>query len=325
MRYKPTDNKLKIIIGISMAGGFGILPFGIYRFLQQDWLMGTLDLVASVGMMILGLYVYLSKKIDFAVHIMLIVTLIVLVFTMYNKGIEQAYWIYPALASSYFLLKHKSAALFSCFGIALIMPVLYQQASPLTFAAIMTTLVITLAFSYIFAAEGNSHQKLLLELVVKDPLTGAGNRRALADKLDTLIASFKRTGSKATILLLDIDHFKKINDLYGHSAGDNFLVELTNTLKSRIRVTDNLYRYGGEEFIIVAENTQLDAGLILAEELRVTIEKAKLIPETYATLSIGIAELQTDESEDHWINRADDALFKAKKSGRNLVCISGKP
>ncbi len=323
MRDGPSENKLKIIISISLAGGIGILPFSIYRFLQQDWLLSIVDFIISSCMLMLALYVYRSKKINFATHVMLIITLLGLIFIISTKGIDQAYWIYPALAYSYFLLEHKVASLYASFGIVVITPVLYQHATPVTFASIMITLVMTLMFTYIFAAEGYKKQQLLLDLVVKDPLTGAGNRRALSNKIENLIAIFKRAGNKATILLLDIDHFKRINDLYGHRVGDNFLVELTKVLKSRIRVTDSLYRYGGEEFVIVTENTKLDAGLILAEELRATIEKEKLIPETYATLSIGVAELQTDESESIWFNRADDALYKAKKSGRNLVCISG--
>jgi len=323
MINEQNTNKVNILIGISMAGGIGILPFCLYRLANQDWITGIFDLIASLGMMTLALYVYRTKRINVAIYVLAIITLIVLVFTMYNKGIQQAYWIFPALASTYFILKPKFAALYSIITIVLISPVLYQQATMLTFSAIIITLVITLAFAFIFATEVNAQRDMLLEQATKDPLTGAGNRRALAEKLNQQIASMQRTSSKSTALLLDMDHFKKINDKFGHHAGDRFLVKLTKALRSRIRVTDSLFRFGGEEFIVIAENTDLEAGRVLAEELRSTIENGNLIPEAVTTVSIGVAELQADENDESWIKRADDALFKAKESGRNQVYISG--
>ncbi len=321
MGIKPSKNKLKIMIGISLAAGMIILPFSIFRFLQQDLIMGMFDLILSLGLILFAVNINRTKDIDFAASLLLTLTLIVLLLIMYNKGVQMAYWIYPTLASSYFLLKYKTAALYSCFVILLLIPFLYLESSLLTFSTILATLIITLAFSYFFAAEEHYQHEMLLGLAVKDPLTGACNRRALSEKLNNLIALFQRTGNNVTILLLDIDHFKRINDTYGHNVGDNFLVQLTKTLKSRIRLTDTLYRYGGEEFIIVTENTCREAGQTLAEKLRGIIEQDKLIPETTATISIGVAELQANENESNWIKRADEALFRAKKSGRNLVCI----
>jgi len=186
------------------------------------------------------------------------------------------------------------------------------------------SLTITLIFAYVFATQMEYQQVLLIDQATKDPLTGAGNRRALAEKVEQLIASFQRTGNKVTLLLLDLDDFKKINDTFGHNIGDNFLIQLTKLLKSRVRVSDSLFRFGGEEFIIVAENTDLAAAMVLADELRNTIEKTKIIPETAVTVSIGIAELNMEESNDQWIKRADNALFKAKELGKNQVYIAEK-
>ncbi len=322
MTHQSNVIKLKILIGVSLAGGLGILPFAIYRYSIQDWLIGTMDLIAGVGMLILAVYVYRAKQIIIATHVMLSITLIILTFTIYNKGAQQAYWIYPALISFYYLHKPKTAILYTCITAALLLPVLYQQMTTPGFFTLITTILMTLLLAYIFASEVESQQKLLLEQATKDPLTGAGNRRALAVTLDQQVASFRRNGNKTTVLLLDMDHFKKINDKYGHNAGDRFLIHLTKTLNSRIRITDSLFRFGGEEFIVVAKNIDLEAGRILAEELRSTIEKGNLIPETNTTVSIGVAELQADETSDNLIKRADDALFQAKELGRNRVIVS---
>ena len=89
-------------------------------------------------------------------------------------------------------------------------------------------------------------------LIRKDPLTGVGNRRALEEKLDEYTASQQRTKIVASLIMIDLDHFKNINDVYGHIVGDQVLIKLTEIINSRIRISDNLYRFGGEEFVIIA-------------------------------------------------------------------------
>jgi len=318
------STKEKILLRICLGGGLGIFPFAIYRLSMLDWTIGLMDLGASLGMLSLFAYVLITRNYDRAIKIPAIIAILAVVFSIYIKGYHQSYWLYPALASVFFLLKPKTAIGYSVLTIAIISPIIYQQTPIVTFGSILVSLTITLIFAYVFATQMEYQQVLLIDQATKDPLTGAGNRRALAEKVEQLIASFQRTGNKVTLLLLDLDDFKKINDTFGHNIGDNFLIQLTKLLKSRVRVSDSLFRFGGEEFIIVAENTDLAAAMVLADELRNTIEKTKIIPETAVTVSIGIAELNMEESNDQWIKRADNALFKAKELGKNQVYIAEK-
>ena len=152
-----------------------------------------------------------------------------------------------------------------------------------------------------------------------DPLTGTGNRRAQNEKLDAANALFRRAEVPANILILDIDHFKKINDRHGHITGDDVLLEMADLIRANTRPTETLYRYGGEEFIIIAEHTALSGAAQLAEKLRRLIEQNTFSADIRLTVSFGVAELHRSEGRQGWLSRADDALFQAKNEGRNRV------
>ena len=122
-----------------------------------------------------------------------------------------------------------------------------------------------------------------------------------------------------SLLLLDLDFFKKINDQHGHAAGDMVLVEVVRLMKSNTRALDALFRYGGEEFIIVPLYVELAEACIIAEKLRVIIEQHQFVNNIQLTVSMGVAQYRLNESAETWIARADAALYLAKESGRNRV------
>ena len=177
-------------------------------------------------------------------------------------------------------------------------------------------------FCFMFVKKDGIQKKNLTELAAKDPLTGVGNRRALGENIDKVLMSHKRKKAVSSLISFDIDHFKPINDTFGHLAGDILLVSITEIISGRIRSADNLYRQGREEFVIVAMDTNRDTAASLAEELRALVEISKLNTERAITISFGVAELSEGETPQDWINRADAALYRAKMSGRNTVCVS---
>jgi len=144
----------------------------------------------------------------------------------------------------------------------------------------------------------------------------------LSENVESILHSQKRKKESASLISFDIDHFKSINDTYGHLTGDQILVSITETIRGRIRSTDQLYRQGGEEFIIVAMDTTQETAASLAEELRKLIENTKLHDERAVTISFGVAELTEGEDQHEWIKRVDSALYEAKMAGRNTVCVS---
>ncbi|KEA65754.1 diguanylate cyclase (GGDEF domain) with PAS/PAC sensor [Marinobacterium lacunae] len=165
----------------------------------------------------------------------------------------------------------------------------------------------------------------LARLSRTDRLTGLSNRGYWEECLEHEYDRFLRNHRSSSLIMLDIDHFKKINDTYGHQAGDQVIRSLAQLIKEHIRSTDSAGRYGGEEFGILLPDTSDSHAEVLAERLRRAAQDALIYygDETIRfTLSLGIAESQPDDSHhESWIKRADEALYKSKQGGRNQTTI----
>lgn len=159
----------------------------------------------------------------------------------------------------------------------------------------------------------------------KDALTGIGNRAALNEALVREIEVAQRHGRTLGMIIFDIDHFKKINDTYGHNTGDCLLKALTHTAEDTIRNSDQVFRYGGEEFVVLLPETSIKGVKRLAERIRRNLESLECICEGHhikMTASFGAAVLDTEETEESFFIRTDKALYKAKNEGRNCTRIS---
>ncbi len=158
-----------------------------------------------------------------------------------------------------------------------------------------------------------------------DPLTGLQNRRSVDEKASELLRQFEEKGSPFSAIMIDIDHFKKFNDTYGHHAGDDVLRVLSATLRDFLKGMDLPARYGGEEFLVLLPATMLDDTYVVAEKLRKLIARNELkVIKTQenigrVTVSAGIAEVRSGDTVESVIDRADRALYLAKGSGRNNV------
>jgi len=158
-----------------------------------------------------------------------------------------------------------------------------------------------------------------------DSLTGLYNRRAISGKLRDLINRANRYKEDFSLVMLDIDHFKKVNDRYGHLTGDEVLEKIATLVRRNIRNTDVVGRYGGEEFIIILPQTNLSSAWVIAERIRSIIENAEMKDPAgnvfTVTVSQGLSEWERGEDADALISCADEALYKAKARGRNRVQI----
>jgi diguanylate cyclase len=167
-----------------------------------------------------------------------------------------------------------------------------------------------------------SYEQKLVEMNIKDGLTGIYNRRFLQTRLNEEYQRHKRYGMKLSLIMFDIDFFKKVNDCHGHPCGDAVLQSVTAAIAAIIRETDCLARYGGEEFCCLLPQTDLAAASILAERFRQHIEKL-LTPcrenNIKVTISLGVSELEAGDFAEALLKRADEALYQAKNSGRNRV------
>lgn len=160
----------------------------------------------------------------------------------------------------------------------------------------------------------------------KDPLTGIRNRAALEENLASEVALARRHGPELALIVFDLDNFKQINDTHGHQRGDCAIKAAVQAALDCARDSDNLYRYGGEEFVMLLRNTDAQGACMLAERIRSSIENLSIECDTARisfTVSAGVASLLSDDSPDTLFDRADRALLQAKEKGRNrVVCAN---
>ncbi|MBV7496145.1 GGDEF domain-containing protein [Pseudomonas sp. NPDC086112] len=161
---------------------------------------------------------------------------------------------------------------------------------------------------------------------LRDPLTDTGNRIAMDQTLEREIEMSRRHSQPLSLLMLDIDHFKQINDTYGHSAGDEVLKAVAASIKNQLRNVDMVFRFGGEEFLILLSNTSREAAAMVGERLRFAAQAQDYVAEgkmIELTVSIGCSTLLPGESAESLLRRADSALYVAKREGRNRLAMAG--
>ena len=169
----------------------------------------------------------------------------------------------------------------------------------------------------------NRQVTLMSELMI-DPMTGLYNRRSFEDSLEKEIESAEQTGAKSYVTIFDIDHFKEVNDTYGHSNGDIVIKALCKMMKEKSKDMGLAFRYGGEEFVILFHDVELSKVMNVVEDIRTEFRcyYFNFMNKDGITCSCGVAEYIKGESSKAWFNRADSALYKAKESGRNRTVIS---
>lgn len=164
-------------------------------------------------------------------------------------------------------------------------------------------------------------KKELEKFATIDKLTGIYNRRRIEEFLEIEMEVAKRHSQPLSLILVDIDHFKSVNDTYGHQVGDMVLSQTTKIISQNLRKSDIFGRWGGEEFVVICPQTNKNETFVLAEKLRVAIEEHEFEKVGHKTICLGIAELEHDDNEKILVERADKALYEAKNSGRNRAVV----
>jgi diguanylate cyclase (GGDEF)-like protein len=317
---ESTEGFLPLIL--SAAGALGVLPFAVIRFMNGQWIAGTLDVIIVIGLITLGTFVYRTRRVRFASIALSVLCICGVLSTVYLSGPQQVFWAYPALMAVFYLVKPREAITFALALVAALIPRLLPEDNGFQTTTVLITIVVMSAFAYAFSIVTNRQREQLILLATKDPLTGVGNRRALENKLTEVVAAHSRKQSPSSLILIDLDHFKAVNDAHGHAMGDEILRSITDIVNLRIRLTDSLYRIGGEEFVVVLEGQDAASAAHLAEQLRTLVEANELVPDQSVTISLGVAEIRYKETSSDWIHRADEALYAAKRRGRNTTSVA---
>jgi len=318
IKRTTTEIMLLILSGLSAVL---ISPFIYLRYIGGDFIVAIMDAIIVFILLAFFVFIYITRKIATAKLFLATFLAIAIATVVIIRGQSHLYWLYPAIIAFYYILPERSAGIICLVAISIISAQIFPGDSLIDFATIVMSLCFTSIFSYmIFSNYRITNEKLTL-LATIDPLTLSGNRRALKQKLTDILADQKRQASKISLLLLDLDFFKKINDQHGHAVGDQVLVEVARLMKNHTRALDALFRYGGEEFIVVPLPVELAEASKVAEKLRAVVERYQFVNEIHLTVSIGVAEFRQGESAEAWIARADAALYLAKDAGRNRVMV----
>ncbi len=183
----------------------------------------------------------------------------------------------------------------------------------------------TLLCCLIYPLKNATLYQQALRMAYTDPLTQTSNRSAFDDYIKREISLATRHSKSLSIIFLDVDHFKHINDQYGHECGDVALTSVAKWIKECLRSSDAVFRFGGEEFVIILSETDLIGAELVAERIRNNIENHTMSYNMQAvniTASLGVSELRGNETVDALVKRADGAMYKAKKNGRNQVVLA---
>lgn len=184
----------------------------------------------------------------------------------------------------------------------------------------------SLLASLLFPLRNALLYRAALQSALRDPLTETGNRIAMEQTLKREIDIARRTLQPLSVLMVDIDHFKRINDSHGHMIGDEALKAVATALKESLRNVDMVFRYGGEEFMILLSNTNPEAASMIGERLRLAVLGIQYLVENRAielSVSLGCATLLPSESKESLLRRADSALYVSKRDGRNRLSMAG--
>lgn len=230
---------------------------------------------------------------------------------------------FPLIVASYCMLCRSRADAASVLIMALSAPMMWLTLEPLIAAAFIASLIAIIFFSSVLLREFELHHSHLYYQIDHDPMTGLLNRTSLHRRIENSIASLHCSAIPASLVTLDLDHFKRVNDVFGHDTGDFVLCEVARLLKENSPRSCTVFRLGGEEFLVLLTHIDENEARAHAESLRVEISKTAILPDFPITVSIGVANLRVCDNGDSWRRRSDNLLYMAKLNGRNQVASEG--
>ncbi len=324
------DFQLSIITLMGVIGVLGISPYAVYRLSQGNLVVGIADCVIVLSTIAAVAYAWYKDDTERAGLCLCGIFSLCATLIAINLGVNGLFWIYPLILFNFFMVtpgKAISASLLvlACLvGYSYLVPGSVFDSRYQMLSFVVTNFVAGL-LTFIFARRTRTQRDRLQQLATQDPLTGAGNRRAMNDELRIAVSTRYRHGRSFAVLVMDLDHFKQINDRFGHQAGDQVLIDFAELVRGSSRQGDRLFRFGGEEFLLLLPDTDSQGLLAAANHLLTRVRESLQGPGGAVSVSIGGALLNANESWSHWLQRADNSLYQAKREGRDCCIIDQTP
>ena len=323
MLYRlKTDFRLSIITLLGASAILGITPFAVMRFMQGNVLAGLMDSSILLGILAAVVYAWVTgdtRRSGLASAVIACSGAVAVGTVVGEPGL---FWLYPCLVTTFFLANPRIAVVLNISSVLVLMVHGGAFRSDVQMWSFASTAFVVSACAYVFAHRNHDQRERLEHLATIDPLTGIKNRRSMDQELDLAAANAERTGLPYALVLLDIDHFKRINDEHGHVVGDDVLTDLVALLKQNTRKSDQLFRYGGEEFVLLLPGVDGIGLKAVMNNLQQVLRKYMKHPGGAVTASFGVALLRHGEGVDSWLARADAALYEAKETGRDRIVFA---
>ena len=326
LRRLRTDFQLSIISLMGLFGVLGISPYAAYRLLKGNYLVGIADVMIVLSTVGAVVFAWVTgNTIRAGLYLCCVFTCLATLIAI-NLGVNGLFWIYPLILFNFFMVSPGKASIATCLVLAgLVSHALWQPGSVFEshyqMGSFLVTTLMACILTLVFAYRTQIQREQLQILAIQDGLTGARNRRAMDADLEIAAARKRRHDKPQALLVMDLDHFKQINDRFGHHAGDQVLIDFVRLIKRTSRQEDLLYRFGGEEFLLLLQDTDLSGLQSAAAQLHQQVHRGLQGPGGPVTVSIGGAVLQPNESWSSWLQRADRCLYQAKSSGRDRIII----
>lgn len=320
-----TDFQLAIITLFGVLAAVGIAPFAVYRLATGSVLIGLIDFAIVLAIVVGVVYTWRTGNTRRAGLFLACVNTAGAVIVTGLLGYPGLFWSYPTLLANYLLIDRMKAVMATAAAVVAIVAVGKGFESTLQGILFVVTATIVSLFAFIFAHRAEVQRRQLESAATIDALTGAQNRRVLDDELQLAVEKMARDRTPTALLMLDLDHFKEVNDLHGHAVGDRVLKEFSAVVRASTRSVDRFFRYGGEEFVLLLSPAIAASTRKIADKLVRRVAADLRCAGRPVTVSIGGAALRTGEDVRTWLARADACLYVAKNQGRNRSVIAEQP
>lgn len=319
---------LKALLWITLSGG---LFFSVVNLLHDNWLLASLEIgYAAVSLYLLTI-VDRTRNLQLltAVYLLPFFSIMILALAQTHTSFAVFAWIQSIPIICYLLLGLRLGMYGSVLFVGIGLFVFSRRFSSdqlLQNVEIIANLglasLAVMIFAHIYERSRLLNEQRLTDQATTDSLTGLPNRLKLAEVFERERAHAQRNGTPLSLVFVDIDHFKQINDRFGHHVGDQVLVAFVELIKRCSRKEDRLFRFGGEEFLLLLPNTELTGLQAAAQNLLSWVAQELKSPGGAVTVSIGGAILHSGEHWESWLQRADECLYRAKSEGRNRAVIA---
>ncbi|MBE0508700.1 MAG: GGDEF domain-containing protein [Marinospirillum sp.] len=301
-----------------------LVPMVLLQIYQQHHLLAAM-MLAFVLFLINNLRVGRKQHLqEWQAQGFVVFASVCVIYSTFISGHQGIYWAFPVMACYFFMLRSQLAGKAALTFLVALLPVILVSFPLPEAIRVILALGVTTVFVNFFAVIVVRLHKDLVKLATRDPLTGCLNRSQLADNLCGALKDHREKGTHYSLLLLDLDFFKQVNDQHGHHQGDQLLKAFAELVQQQLQPDDQLFRLGGEEFLILLKDKDLQAAQEVTEKLLQQIRNTTFCNNLHITSSAGLAMAHSEYRDwSLWLHQADEVLYQAKNSGRDNYRVVG--